>query len=98
MYFLKRKTQQKSETENEADDRKEKKKSWAKPNLSQVIIACGFSPEIQKSIFIRVWSRNIKSKPVLSRNTEEKQNSHISQTSHMYLDIVLREILLLSLI
>ena len=73
MYFLKRKTQQKSETENEADDRKEKKKSWAKPNLSQVIIACGFSPEIQKSIFIRVWSRNIKSKPVLSRNTEEKK-------------------------
>jgi len=31
-----------------------RKKSWAKPNLSQVIIACGFSPEIQKSIFIRV--------------------------------------------
>ena len=51
MYFLKRKTQQKSETENEADDRKEKKKSWAKPNLSQVIIACGFSTWNPKKYF-----------------------------------------------
>ena len=50
--FLEKETQQKSETET--GRQKREKKSWAKPNLSQVIIVCGFSPEIQKSIFNRV--------------------------------------------
>jgi hypothetical protein len=55
VFLEKKKTQQKSETETKLTTEKRKKKSWAKPNLSQVIITCGFSsPEIQKSIFIRV--------------------------------------------
>ena len=79
MYFLKRKTQQKSETENEAERQKREKKILGETKFeSSDNCLWFFKPEIQKSIFIRVWSRNIKSKPVLSRNTEEKKFSYKS--------------------
>jgi len=55
MYFLKRKTQQKSETENEAERQKREKKILGETKFeSSDNCLWFFKPEIQKSIFIRV--------------------------------------------
>lgn len=83
MYFLKRKTQQKSETENEAERQKREKKSWAKPNLSQVIIACGFSNLKSKKVFLFVFDLEISSRNLYYQETQKKKNSHISQIMYL---------------
>ena len=63
--------------------RKEKKKSWAKPNLSQVIIACGFSNLKSKKVFLFVFDLEISSRNLYYQETQKKKNSHISQIMYL---------------
>jgi len=62
---------------------KRKKKSWAKPNLSQVIIACGFSNLKSKKVFLFVFDLEISSRNLYYQETQKKKNSHISQIMYL---------------